>query len=1240
MDENSQIGGIIKAGLGLTGLGALASVFFLPSPYGIYVALLVVVLFLVLFGSYFLWQRMRARRQREQFTSAIEAQTSAVPKAISDPNKRADLDRVRQKFQTGLQEFKSRGKDMYKLPWYVIIGESGSGKTEAIRHSGIDFPPGMQDELQGSGGTVNMDWWFTNRGIILDTAGSMLFSEARAGEAPEWREFLRLLKRARPHCPINGLFLVLSVESLIRDSADVIAQKASRLAQQLDFIQRALDVRFPVYLLVTKCDLLAGFREFFDNIDDPLLQHQIFGWSNPEPLDSPFRPELVEEHLRSVSGRLRRRRTALIRDTSGTGRLGDTGHFFASTYQLGKGPTVSRRLDSIDSLFALPESVQRLAPRLRRYLEMVFVAGEWSAKPVFLRGIYFTSSMREGGALDEAISLATGIPLDQLPGDRDWEKNRSFFLRDLFHEKVFRESGLVTRATNTLKMLRQRQFAIFGTAGAALLIFLGVSGFAYFKLRQSVLSEASDWQIGAAAANWVQGVWSPSIVSSAPNEIDGSRYAYGGTNLVADKRTLLQYHKDLKRDVDKRLEVSWIFKPMAWVNTGNVRQRSDAQRLLFEASVLKPLVTQTRSKMSRVEPTPASMARYRDALLSLIALEADALNPASRDGLATPDAPRRYLKNLLSYLTEEETALDPSLVNVFLETYSQGSLKQNEGTWPPKSLAGGAALANHVEIIKIGLEKYQKACVIARTNIDDHLKLVNKVADKLEAYQKAESAWLKNKGDSCSLLGQSLIPAKADLDRDWSLLSSDTNFPAGPLTSLAARYDKLAAAASNASAATLSAPVNLILSPLSTTGQGLKFTEDINTRLKQLAGGAAENVLASRISRSSAVGTLDLSYLATSANDSTADYVRRWSLYTNACSLKSETVAPDETIIGNKWQTFDALSRSANIFRTNLNLYSGPFAADVTNLCNHIAREAEQDLQSRYVEEYGGIVSNKFRSLTYPNKWTAAALTNATQTLLAVAGDLAPEVCSRLGAQQAAKLESVRALVDSSKHNMLDQFSIYLKTILGFPVLLDSPNLMKIEDLADARRLLDGMEKVLAHEIWQSSNNTALTTLRANSKGASEVMNSLVTKDGVPAEWQLSFVPPTETDSEEDRVIITVFRAAFVSSGATKSSLPDLSRADPNDTNSCALGKVAANAGLTISFRLLPDDPGSERQELSLPDWALVRLIQNDKAKPLGDPTKWRFKIPLSNGKNKGAVTFEARLEQPLPKKEAWLKSR
>ena len=70
-----------------------------------------------------------------------------------------------------------------------------------------------------------------------------------------------------------------------------------------------------------------------------------------------------------------------------------------------------RRTDEVDAMFALPNSLTMIGPRLRRYLETIFVAGEWSAKPLFLRGIYFTSSMREGSALDEELAQAIGVPV-------------------------------------------------------------------------------------------------------------------------------------------------------------------------------------------------------------------------------------------------------------------------------------------------------------------------------------------------------------------------------------------------------------------------------------------------------------------------------------------------------------------------------------------------------------------------------------------------------------------------------------------------------------------------------------------------------------------------------------------------------------------------------------------------------------------------------------------------------------
>ena len=320
MEKFANLPPPIKWVLGVTGISALVGTGAVIMA-GLWMFILILVLLLaILLGGYFLWTLWRRKQRSAALGGELAQHSSASPRGISDPGQRARLDDLRKKFETGVREYKARGKDLYKLPWYAIVGEPGSGKTEAIRHSNVGFPPGMQDEFQGVGGTINMNWWFTNQAVLLDTAGRLMFEEVRPGETSEWKEFLTLLKKNRPNCPINGLMLVIPSDSLIKDSADDIQRKAGKIAQQLDVIQRVLDVRFPVFIIVTKCDKINGFREFFDGVTDPQLQHQMMGWSNPAPLDQPLRPDLVDQHLSQVVQRLRKRRAvfAMIAALSST----------------------------------------------------------------------------------------------------------------------------------------------------------------------------------------------------------------------------------------------------------------------------------------------------------------------------------------------------------------------------------------------------------------------------------------------------------------------------------------------------------------------------------------------------------------------------------------------------------------------------------------------------------------------------------------------------------------------------------------------------------------------------------------------------------------------------------------------------------------------------------------------------------------------------------------------------------
>jgi hypothetical protein len=1036
--------------IGALGLGEVAGVLTVGPRYGFWmafwVALAILALFALLFGGYHFYRRMRARRRREVFSAAIQAQTMVAPHSLSDPNQRAALDKLRQKFQVGLQEYKSRDKNIYDLPWYIIIGEPGSGKTEAIRHSGVDFPPGLQNELQGSGGTVNMDWWFTNHGIILDTAGRLLFDTTPAGQTPEWNEFLRLLKKARAQCPINGLFIVLSVESLIKDSADKISQKASRLAQQLDLIQRTLDVRFPVYLLVTKCDLLTGFRDFFESIDDPLLQHQVFGWSNPDSLDSRFRPDLVEEHLASVAERLRRRRLALLRESTAR-RLEDSSKLFRSPYQFSGAPSGARRVEEVESLFALPESVMRLAPRLRRYLETIFVAGEWSAKPVFLRGIYFTSSMREGTALDEAIAFATGLPLDQLPEDRSWDKDRAFFLRDLFLEKVFRECGLVTRATNTLKLLRTRQVALFGSMAAGLLLFLAFAAFGFSSLKESVLREASHWETGAA--NFDQGIWSRPIVSVSPE--NPLRFVYDGTNLVDRKQTLVDYHRDLKNVVNKDLKVGLVFRPISWLVPRGVSERAYAQRVLFEASVLNPIVRDTQEKMARPNALPrdlAAVARHRDALLELMQLEADGLvNGPGRGYITDTNAPQRCLRALFSYLTESDFNPDTNLVEVLAWAYAKEGGKHKPG-WPPAHLLGGTTLASN-KAIAVGLTNFYAAMMEAQTNISRRVTLMDNLVDRLQEYHQREQAWLSG-GSENGLLRPDLVSAKAKLDAAWTQLRVQTNFTSGPITNLSQVYLTLETAASKASAAALLGPVSSIITRLPAQKRSSGLFQEIRDLLGKFVSQAAATVRTSLEARNSIIPVLERDQLPlVKGKPAQPALEARWSLYTQACSLASIPLDLSTNDIGSQWQRLREWTSQVAQFQTNALAYNGPLGEQANNLCDRITGLAAQNQRLKLVNDYVRLVAPRLAELS--NGISGLGVVAQAKDFFAkVDDDL--ERAQPLGAE-AKRLDPLRTSVSRSKRAVLEGIDSYLRRAeLGFPVLADSGRIMDANSLLRSRQ--------------------------------------------------------------------------------------------------------------------------------------------------------------------------------------------
>ncbi|TFG62164.1 MAG: hypothetical protein E4H28_08020, partial [Gemmatimonadales bacterium] len=663
-------------------------------------------------------------------------------------------------FEVGVGRFRAAGKNIYSLPWYVLVGESGSGKTEAVRHSCIAFPPGLHDPLQGAGGTINMNWWFTDTAVILDTAGRIMFEEVEAGGTGEWTEFLRLLKTYRYNCPINGLLLVIPADTLITDTADQIKSKANKIAMQLHCIQMELEVRFPVFVMITKCDLINGFREFFGDLDSPDQQQQILGWSNPSPIDEPFNAELLADHMTTVRQRLEARRMLLLRDPVPSGDLSE------------------HRVDEVDTLYDFPHSFMRIMPRMKQYLHSCFVSGEWSAKPLFLRGIYFTSSMREGAALDAELAETLGVPVESLPEGRAWERDRPFFLRDLFTRKIFAERGLVTRATNVLTQDRRRKMAVLGAGMVSALLLLLLTWIGGRSLKRTIGQERDLWTYAAAALsreNAREYPWPPIV---APDTTDPSIVAYQGPvrlRGLGRRMTVGEFQRELQKKVQNPIRVPLIFRAFRPFLKSLETERREARRVLFESAVLRPAVEMARERMSRDRAADWS-PEATGALGELIRIEADklGLTYAPADAVELPvdlHALFLYLLTRQEDLRTYEYGDRDVWEQIMAWCYSDDG---GRGTWPPPWLSDGPRLPGN-RAVDVGSQQFVEHCCNPPelVSLNRQLETVRETWQRLhtfrrqdeKTYREAELRFLRIFGANMDRLAE--ITGYESIEQEW-----------------------------------------------------------------------------------------------------------------------------------------------------------------------------------------------------------------------------------------------------------------------------------------------------------------------------------------------------------------------------------------------------------------------------------------------------------------------------------------
>ncbi|WP_341675246.1 type VI secretion system membrane subunit TssM [Niveibacterium sp. SC-1] len=415
-----------------------------------------------------LWKWWRARAANARLIDGLSR--SAAPAGAQES---AEVQTLRQRFdeavgvlkksqlggaarKSGVSRLLSAGsaRYLYQLPWYVFIGAPGSGKTTALINSGLRFP--LADKLgahqvKGVGGTRNCDWWFTDEAVLIDTAGRYTTQDSdQSVDRQAWQGFLQLLKKHRPRQPLNGVLLTVSVGDLLTQNEAAAAVHAAALRARVQELYAELGVRLPIYVLVTKSDLVAGFTEFFGDLSKE-ARDQVWGTT--------FAIDAKDVEAQQLSQRL----DALEDRVEGLvlGRLQD-----------------ERDLTRRGLIAAFPQQLSSANRLLAQFLERVF-AGSGYDHALMVRGVYFTSGTQEGNPIDRVLaSLGGAFGLERQVLPPQVGSGKSFFLTRLLREVVFTEQrigGTNLKWERSRSLLRLAAFAAIGLITVGLCLAWGVS---------------------------------------------------------------------------------------------------------------------------------------------------------------------------------------------------------------------------------------------------------------------------------------------------------------------------------------------------------------------------------------------------------------------------------------------------------------------------------------------------------------------------------------------------------------------------------------------------------------------------------------------------------------------------------------------------------------------------------------------------------------------------------------------
>jgi type VI secretion system protein ImpL len=420
------------------------------SPMLLLLAIAILIALLLAFVVLVLWRTRKKKGALQEPVSTEEApvEKSGIILATDTQTYTNDEEATRASVSAAMQLVAENSAGVggrYRSPWFLVVGAAGSGKSTMLNACRI--PQTWHEGTTNFGILQGIQWRFFDRGVVLDIPGDgFLDSHKTSSNEGKWKSLLRNLVRYRPQRPLDGVVLTIPCTELMGDRAispALLGQRADLIANKLWQIQKCINFSFPVYVVVTKCDKIPGFKNLVACLP-PECQDQMFGWSSPYNLETAYSSSWVEEGFDQLGPDIQRLQAEVL--------------------------VRQHDLEDPDDLFLFAGKFQELRKPLRLYLNQIFKQSVYRESLQF-RGFYFCGDIAAVGeensarelTLEATTSASSLSSPEYVPGEglqlstvlESPVERSPVLITDLFREKIFPERGLA-RPVTTMGWSRNR----------------------------------------------------------------------------------------------------------------------------------------------------------------------------------------------------------------------------------------------------------------------------------------------------------------------------------------------------------------------------------------------------------------------------------------------------------------------------------------------------------------------------------------------------------------------------------------------------------------------------------------------------------------------------------------------------------------------------------------------------------------------------------------------------------------